>query len=531
MKGRIAESIQVRRNQRRRGSDTGSEQLSAANIKVSVLLWVIPVLAAVVLPGLKWVVEEGPMAPRYSLVVAMAAISSLIAVTLLATLSRWFKYRVRWSMSVTATIVLVLFNWLPLTRAGEIVAEALRVSLLSDVVAVVLAIGVLWIAVRLGGEWQFAAILGATLLIACGVLFIDTQSRVPNEPNSSRAEAATPGSPDVLLLILDGYARADVLDSRFGYDNSPFITELETLGFNVADEAHSNYGVTYAALSSMFELDYVFDLGTIGPSEHEAMRNALSGDPELFRSFHEQGYEIAYTENSWAGSSCSGSVDLCWSDGLFDTTAWVLSRMTIFAPLVAPIQPHPFSTVSFDHLDALPEIVGSQRTEGVPRLTIAHIVLPHPPLLLDTDCNRHTGTAREELSVSDPNNIVPRLGYYVEQVQCTNRMVIDALAEIFAERADTLVMITGDHGTDSKRVNGISTAWTDPEMIERMSILSAYRLPGCADVSETISPVNGARALANCALDADLRPMPDRFFWAPGSIKGTVIDVEHLLSE
>ncbi|MCP4305533.1 MAG: sulfatase-like hydrolase/transferase [bacterium] len=508
-----------------------NEQTRAADSTVSIVLWAIPVLTAIVLPGLEWVVGERPMAPRYSLVLAMATIVGLVSVILLAILSRMFKYRIRWSMGVTAMIVLVLFHWPPLTSVGNVVAASLRLSFLSDAFPVVLGVAFLWTATRLGGEWPYAAILSVTLLIVGGALFVNTQARVSDEPHSSRVGVAAEGSPDVLLLILDGYTRADVLDNRFGYDNSPFTTELETLGFEVADEAHSNYGYTYAALSSMYELDYVFDIGEIGDADHKALRDALTGDPELFRAFHEKGYEIAFTQNSWSGSACGGSVDVCWRDGLYDATLWALSRMTILAPLVAPVQPHPFNTVSVDHLGALPEIVDSQRTEGVPRLTVAHILLPHQPLLLDADCNRHTGTDREELRVTDPNDIEPRLGYYVEQMKCTNDMVVDALTEIFDKRDNTLVMITGDHGSDSTRVAGVSTEWTDPEIVERMSILSAYRLPGCADVYETITPVNGVRALANCALDVGLGQVPDRHFWAPGSLQGTVINIDQLLSE
>ena len=64
-----------------------------------------------------------------------------------------------------------------------------------------------------------------------------------------------------------------------------------------------------------------------------------------------------------------------------------------------------------------------------------------------------------------------------------------------------------------------------------MSILSAYRLPGCTDVYETITPVNGVRALANCAFDAELAQKPDRHLWAPESLQGTVTDIDSLLNE
>ncbi|MCP4966591.1 MAG: LTA synthase family protein [bacterium] len=495
------------------------------------ILWAVPLVLAAIMPGLEWVAGERPMAPRYGLVLAMATIVGVVAVFLLAILSRGFKHRVRWSMGVTAMTVLVLFHWPQLTNVGNVVADAVRIPFTSNVLPLVLAVGFLWVANRIGGEWPFASILSVALLIVCGALFINAQSRVSNEPNSTRAAVAAEGSPDVLLMILDGYSGADVLDSRFGYDNSPFTTELETLGFNVASEARSNYGYTYASISSMFELDYVFELGEIGPVEYEAMRNALTGDPELFRRFHEQGYEIAYIQNPWSGSACGSSTDVCWRKGLFESALWATGRMTILAPLVAPVLPHPFNSVSLDHLEAFPELVESQRTEGVPRLTVAHILLPHQPLLLDADCNRHKGADREDLRVSDPDDIEPRLGYYVEQMKCTNDLVVESLTEIFESRADTLVMITGDHGSDSTRVAGVSTEWTDPEIVERMSILSAYRLPGCTDVYETITPVNGARALANCALDAGLTQMPDRHFWAPGSLQGTVINIEHLMSE
>ena len=47
--------------------------------------------------------------------------------------------------------------------------------------------------------------------------------------------------PNIFLIILDAYGRADILDEIYGYDNEPFLRSLEQRGFYVARRATSNY--------------------------------------------------------------------------------------------------------------------------------------------------------------------------------------------------------------------------------------------------------------------------------------------------
>jgi hypothetical protein len=47
--------------------------------------------------------------------------------------------------------------------------------------------------------------------------------------------------PDFYLIILDAHTRSDVLASRFGYDNSDFIRQLNEMGFYVSNCGQSNY--------------------------------------------------------------------------------------------------------------------------------------------------------------------------------------------------------------------------------------------------------------------------------------------------
>ena len=46
--------------------------------------------------------------------------------------------------------------------------------------------------------------------------------------------------PDIYYIILDGYARADILEELYNYDNSEFLEFLEQRGFFVADQGRAN---------------------------------------------------------------------------------------------------------------------------------------------------------------------------------------------------------------------------------------------------------------------------------------------------
>lgn len=490
------------------------------------ILWIVPWLLATVAPGLIHVARELPMTTRVSLGVAMTIPVGVVAVVLVASLSRGFSHRIRWAFGVSAIALVALFQWQPLTNAGRLAATALHAPILTDIVPVALAVGIIWLAVRLAGETVFTLLITTGLLAVVITAVLAGQARMAGAPDAVSDTEAAPGSPDVVLLILDGYAGNEVLEQTFAFDNTDFGNDLEELGFEVAEGSWANYSFTYGALATMLNMDYVFDTGDIAESEVALMRSSMSGDPALYRLFHTAGYEVAFAENAWGGSYCGGAVDLCWRDGLAERALWNLGRMTIIAPLLDS-RPHPFNTSSFDNLRRLPEIVEADRTEGVPRLTVAHVILPHPPLLLDASCKRQSDQDRRPLRVSDSDALERRRPYFVEQLMCTNTMVLQSLRTILSANGDTIVMITGDHGSELTHPEDTPIEeWTDDEVAHRMKIFSAYRLPGCEGlIYPRITPVNGIRLAANCAIEANLGLLDDRNYWAPSSPSGHVVDV------
>lgn len=67
----------------------------------------------------------------------------------------------------------------------------------------------------------------------------------------------TAPSQDLILLVLDGYGRHDVLLDEYGYDNSGFLGVLEAQGMTILGQAQSNYTATHASISSMLAQEYL----------------------------------------------------------------------------------------------------------------------------------------------------------------------------------------------------------------------------------------------------------------------------------
>ena len=101
-------------------------------------------------------------------------------------------------------------------------------------------------------------------------------------------------APDVYYLVLDGYGRKDVLAELYEYDNSVFLSDLDTRGFYIAHRSTSNYMQTLHSLASTLNFEYLDQyLGQRlqGYPDAKFLRELLSSN-RLTRFLKEQGYSI-----------------------------------------------------------------------------------------------------------------------------------------------------------------------------------------------------------------------------------------------
>ena len=165
---------------------------------------------------------------------------------------------------------------------------------------------------------------------------------------------------------------------------------------------------------------------------------------------------------------------------------------------------------ALDQFDILRDLAGSPANS--PRLVYAHIGLPHPPFLLDAQCEGWDNPDPDEWGIT-PDLSEP----YLMQLRCVNRQVSELIEAIDRSNPDTVVVITGDHGVHLHGQWYVPAEQWTPEIIEESTAtLSAYRLPtGCRDVtSDSFAVVNTFRIVIDCLFDQDLGSIPTQQFHA-----------------
>jgi len=111
-------------------------------------------------------------------------------------------------------------------------------------------------------------------------------------------------NPDIYYIILDSYARQDVLNILYDFDNTPFLEKLEDLGFEIADDAQANYPNTALSISSSLNMNYIEEFsGPHNPESnkmtplYERIRDSL-----VFQIFKQIGYSTVAFETGYTGT-------------------------------------------------------------------------------------------------------------------------------------------------------------------------------------------------------------------------------------
>ena len=369
--------------------------------------------------------------------------------------------------------------------------------------------------------------LTIAVLLLCGQIAVSEwrRPRIGGE-GPALLSAVSTDRPDVYVLILDGYGRADVLREFYGFEND-LIPELRSLGFFVADGALANYPQTLQSLASSLNLDYLPAL-VEGHDTSRLTRRSL-GDlidrNRLFGGFAAAGYRIRFYR----------------------------SEYEILSPALATEQPAPFEYMTGFHFSAyegsgVPALFGAfglprgwvplrahrrqvlwtfddlasgtRDQDQAPSLVFAHLLVPHPPFAFNPDGTpRRTSVPALLYDAEHWHEIADGTGEryergYVDNVRFVNSRVIDTVRRIIASaRRPTIFYIQGDHGPASR------LKWaepTDSAMLERMGILLAMRFPDDFQppIAGAVTPVNAFRVLANRALGTALPPLPDRSYFA-----------------
>jgi hypothetical protein len=163
--------------------------------------------------------------------------------------------------------------------------------------------------------------------------------------------------------------------------------------------------------------------------------------------------------------------------------------------------------------------LGAYLRNESPELIFVHMMLPHPPLYLATDCDfrRDGGLSGLVVGIPDMEDsaVELRKRLYVDQVRCVATVLLDLAAQV-DNRA--LLLAFGDHGPDSQGQLFMGTEdWTQTVIEERFGVFFATNESRCG-LSSVRSLVNVGRRLLSCLGGLSAAPRPDRRFIEPGTL-------------
>ncbi|MDH4280955.1 MAG: LTA synthase family protein [Acidimicrobiia bacterium] len=310
-------------------------------------------------------------------------------------------------------------------------------------------------------------------------------------------------SRDLIVVVLDEYARGDALVEDFGFDNREFTDALAEEGIDVVPQAWANSSRTITSIATVMSGQYLVEPGqTYNLRDRRRIAAMVGGDNPMADLLRANGYRYTHIEGPAVDVECSSSPDVCIGNGLIDETTTVWLQSNPYVGLVTWSLGHPFPNTADDILGSLQAVVEEASTNSQPDFVYAHVLSPHIPLELDSSCDRHQMFAETNT--------------YIGQIQCVNGLVLEALAGSVDE---AVVVVTGDHGTvdDRSVLDGDPANWTQVDIKQRLGVFSAVKLaPECSTPSDDATLVTIFHLAAACALGVEPDPPVERTFIVEG---------------
>jgi len=318
-------------------------------------------------------------------------------------------------------------------------------------------------------------------------------------------------APDVYYIILDGYARSDVLEKYYGFKNNIFLQELDELGFVVVDVARANYFATFLSLGSSLNMAYIDDLGASIDAEtmDRSPLNDFIRDNKVSREFKQLGYQYVHMASTWGPTKYNPFADIVYNcDSTLLTNDF--NRVFIEGTLLRIWSGKVVMNLAECHLnnfhwlgEVAPHISGK-------KFVFAHFVPPHHPYLFDREGNiLRYATLSDQFEFQ--KNLWGDKTAYIEQLYFVNGKVLEAVKKILQNsHRQPIIIIQSDHGPhfwDSKRKE-------DAENYNhgRTGILLAVLTPDKQKIIPVNTPVNLFRYLLSDYFNYSLELFPDRIF-------------------
>ena len=313
--------------------------------------------------------------------------------------------------------------------------------------------------------------------------------------------------PDIYYIILDAYAREDVLKEYLDFDNTDFIDGLGQMGFYISRCSQSNYSLSAISLASSLNMNYIDQLGIDLNQVDLGAMGLMTRSSIVRRNLENLGYQVIAFESGYFVTEWHDA-DYYWSYSshvpqlpfgvnafesmyisttigkvLYDFQSYLPQELITFLNR-AYTERREQILLTLDRLESVPDIEG-------PKFVMAHIIAPHAPFVFGPQGEdihqENVFTLRGD--VTEPSKAEWIEGYLGQLIYINSR--IEHILQVILDKSISppIIIIQADHGPYRKMTSDEA----------KMSILNAYYLPQGGEqlLYPWISPVNTFRVIFN----------------------------------
>lgn len=421
--------------------------------------------------------------------------------------------------TVTTVLVVAFFGYGHLVEALGFLGGEMARTLARFGGLVPLAGGTLWLTRGLArdrrGTGVTMALNAAALLLILFPLSSITVRRLTRwtprvSPVAGPVDAAiVPGPrPDIYFIVLDKFARSDVLRDLYGHDNAWFTNALRARGFHVVPDSRSNYSLTFLSLASALNMRYL-------DGEVESMRSTLvRRDPfnELIRQsavqtfLRRRGYLLVHFASGWGVTDDNPGADIRLGLPILQELWSILFSQTLWGSLFPHGVDSGWRRLIFHNLDELGRIAARPG----PKFVFAHFVCPHEPYVFFPDGS----DPRKEFGKKEYQQGWNRHRRYLDNLEFISRRILIAIDRIRSEsETPPVILLVSDHGSDALRLREDHPS---ARARERLGNLIALSLPGPtpARVPRTFTLVNVFRLVFDRYFGTSRGMLPNRSYYS-----------------
>jgi sulfatase-like protein len=429
--------------------------------------------------------------------------------------------------ALTASVALFLvFSYGPLTGAMESVPSGVVIGL-----SVVLCAAAIFGIVRARQD-RIIGLTKSLNFVAAGLVVFNIVSIGINQegaftptdlpgPLAGVGQGSTPvGKPDIYYIVLDEYGGERAMRELLGFDNRPFLDELEKRGFYLPEHPSTNYPRTLPYLAATLNMDYVHNLVPEGTKVYGGTLKPLINDDRVPKVLKSNGYDYIHI-GSWVKmteTNPQADRNVVLGHGLSEFSNALLGG-TVVAPALEAVGTPEFARQQYDRaLFQFDQLAQSKKVEG-PKFVFGHIIVPHWPFIFDAK-GKFTPSDITMEEIKPPLDEVPKEVHrrYIDQVKFVNQKVLTLLDTLLSgpPETDPIVLLQSDEGFFTWLYGGPDAS--DRDLQQHFSILDAYYFPRLKETGlyPSITPVNSFRLVFNKYFGADLPLLPDRNYVLTG---------------